>query len=78
MPASSSVLVRFNRDLKVKFDQLIAAGKPAKVALVACIMRKLIILANALLRDGRPWSKFLTLSITDTLLLNQLKPFHRR
>lgn len=54
MPALAAA--RFNRDLKVKFDQLIAAGKPAKVALVA-IMRKLIILANALLRDGRPWSE---------------------
>ena len=40
MPALAAV--RFNRDLKAKFDQLIAAGKPAKVALVA-IMRKLIV-----------------------------------
>ena len=54
MPALAAV--RFNRDLKAKFDQLIAAGKPAKVAIVA-IMRKLIVLANALLRDGRPWSE---------------------
>ena len=38
-----------DRDLKAKFDQLIAAGTNPKVALVA-IMRKLIILANALLR----------------------------
>jgi transposase len=43
MPALAAV--RFNPDLKAKFDQLIAAGKPAKVALVA-IMRKLIVLAN--------------------------------
>jgi transposase len=54
MPALAAV--RFNPDLKAKYDQLIAAGKPAKVALVA-IMRKLIVLANALLRDGRTWSK---------------------
>ena len=32
--------------------ELLAAGKPPKVALVA-IMRKLLILANALLRDRR-------------------------
>jgi transposase len=57
MPALAAV--RFNRDLKAKFDQLIAAGEPAKVALVA-IMRKLIVLANALLRDGRPWSEIRT------------------
>jgi transposase len=53
MPAL--VAVRFNPDLRRKYDQLIAAGKPAKLALTA-IMRKLIVLANALLRDGRPWS----------------------
>jgi transposase len=52
MPALAAV--RFNRDLKAKFDQLVGAGKPAKVALVA-VMRKLIVLANALLRDARPW-----------------------
>jgi transposase len=54
MPALAAV--RFNPDLKAKYNQLIAAGKPAKVALVA-IMRKLIVLANALLRDGRTWSE---------------------
>lgn len=50
MPAL--VAVRFNPDLKAKYDALRAAGKPAKVALTA-IMRKLLILANALLRDQR-------------------------
>jgi transposase len=53
MPALAAV--RFNPDLKAKFDQLVGAGKPAKVALVA-VMRKLVVLANAL-RDGRPWSE---------------------
>ena len=52
MPAL--VATRFNPDLKVKYDQLIAAGKPAKVAITA-IMRRLVVLANALLRAGRPW-----------------------
>jgi transposase len=41
--------------MQVKYDALLAAGKPPKVALIA-IMRKLIILANALLRDGRTWT----------------------
>ena len=50
MPAL--VAVRFNADLKDKYRALITAGKPAKVALTA-IMRRLLILANALLRDGR-------------------------
>jgi transposase len=53
MPAL--VAVRFNADLKSKYDALRTAGKPPKVALTA-VMRKLIILANALIRDGRAWS----------------------
>jgi transposase len=53
MPAL--VAVRFDPAMKAKYEALLAAGKPAKVALVA-IMRKLLILANALLRDGRLWS----------------------
>jgi transposase len=53
MPAL--VAVRFNPDLKAKYRALLAAGKPPKVALTA-IMRKLVILANALLRDQRNWA----------------------
>ena len=52
MPAL--VAVRFNAPMKAKYDTLLAAGKPPKVALTA-IMRKLLILANALIRDGRAW-----------------------
>jgi transposase len=52
MPAL--VAMRFNSDLKAKYTQLVAAGKPPKVAITA-IMRKLIVLANALLKAGRPW-----------------------
>ncbi|MCH8263682.1 MAG: IS110 family transposase, partial [Proteobacteria bacterium] len=29
-------------------------GKKAKVAIVAC-MRKLIVILNAMVRDGQPW-----------------------
>jgi len=52
MPAL--VAMRFNPDLKAKYAQLVGAGKPAKVAITA-IMRKLIVIANALLKAGRPW-----------------------
>jgi len=38
-----------------------AAGKPAKVAIVA-IVRKLLIIANALLRDQRMWAPDLAMS----------------
>lgn len=54
MPAL--VAARFNVDLKTKYQAMIAAGKPAKVAITA-VMRKLIILANALLRANRPWNQ---------------------
>jgi transposase len=53
MPAL--VAMRFNPDLKAKYDALIAAGKASKVAIVA-VMRKLIILANVLLRKERSWT----------------------
>lgn len=49
------VACRFNPDLKAKYDQLKAAGKPPKVAITA-IMRKLIVLANALLKNNRKWT----------------------
>lgn len=52
MPAL--VAIRFNPDLKAKYDRLKAAGKASKLAITA-VMRKLIIIANALLRDGRIW-----------------------
>jgi transposase len=50
MPAL--VAARFNPDLKAKFNAMTSAGKPAKVALTA-LMRRLITLANAPLRDNR-------------------------
>lgn len=53
MPAL--VACRFNPDLKTKYEHLIKTGKPPKVAITA-IMRKLIVLANALLRNNRKWT----------------------
>lgn len=53
MPAL--VAARFNPDLSATYERLVAAGKPKKLALVA-VMRKLLVLANALLRDGRKWT----------------------
>jgi transposase len=53
MPAL--VAARFNPDMKAKYAHLIQTGKPAKVALTA-IMRKLVVLANALLKANRPWT----------------------
>ncbi len=47
--------VRFNPVLRAVYHRLLEAGKPRKVALVAC-MRKLIIILNAMVRDQRPWT----------------------
>ncbi|NOX72873.1 MAG: IS110 family transposase [Alphaproteobacteria bacterium] len=54
MPAL--VASRFNPDLAAKYKALKAAGKPSKVALTA-IMRKLVILANALIQEDRMWQE---------------------
>ena len=53
MPAL--VATRFNPDLTAKYNALVAAGKPTKVAITA-VMRKLVILANTMLKTGRPWT----------------------
>lgn len=45
---------RHNPSIASFYARLRATGKPAKVALVAC-MRKLLVVLNATLRDRRPW-----------------------
>ena len=57
MPAL--VAIRFNPALKAKCNHLVAAGKEKKVAITA-VMRKLLVLANALLRDQRKWAEKVT------------------
>lgn len=52
MPAL--VAIRHNAAFEAKYEQLIAAGKEKKVAITA-VMRKMLVLANALLRDHRKW-----------------------
>lgn len=53
MPAL--VAARYNPDFAAKYEALTARGKPPKLALTA-IMRKLIILANALIKADRKWA----------------------
>ena len=45
---------KHNSTLMAFYQRLMAAGKPAKVALTACI-RKLIVYANAMLKNNTPW-----------------------
>lgn len=46
--------MRWNPALRVFYERLRAAGKPAKVALTA-VARKLLVLLNAMMREGAPW-----------------------
>jgi transposase len=45
---------RCNPVIKAFYERLRAAGKPAKVALTAC-MRKLLTILNAMLKAKTPW-----------------------
>jgi transposase len=40
--------------IRTFYERLRSAGKPAKVALTAC-MRKLLVILNAIARSGTPW-----------------------
>ena len=45
---------RYNPTIRAFYQRLRAAGKPAKVALTAC-MRKLLTILNAMIKANRPW-----------------------
>ena len=49
------VATRFNPDMKAKYTTPVANGKPPKVAITA-IVRKLVFLGKALLKEGRNWT----------------------
>lgn len=46
---------RYDPVIKAFYQRLLAAGKPKKVALTAC-MHKLLTIINAVIKSGRPWS----------------------
>jgi len=51
---SAMVASRHNPLIREFYERLVEAGKPKKVALVAC-MRKLLSILNAMMRDRTPW-----------------------
>ena len=51
---SALVAAHHNPSLKSFYQRLLQAGKPKKLALTA-VMRKLLTILNAMLRDNRPW-----------------------
>jgi transposase len=48
------VATRHNPIVRAFYERLLAAGKPKKVAIIAC-MRKLLTILNAMLRDNATW-----------------------
>ena len=48
--------MRYNPVIAAHYQRLLAAGKPKKVAIVAC-MRKLLVILNAMLRDNAQWDE---------------------
>jgi len=46
--------MQYNPAIAPMYQRLIQAGKPRKVAMVAC-MRKLLVILNAMVRDGAVW-----------------------
>ena len=48
--------IQCNPVFKATYKRLLAAGKPKKVAIVAC-MRKMVVTLNSMLRDGVMWDK---------------------
>lgn len=53
---SALAAARYNPVLRAFYQRLRAAGKPAKVALTAC-MRKLLIILNAMVRSNTHWQQ---------------------
>ena len=49
------VAIRYNPVLRVFYQRLLAAGKPKKLALTAC-MRKLLTILNAMVKSGQHWT----------------------
>jgi transposase len=46
-----------NSVFKRTYQALLAAGKPKKVAIIACV-RKMVVILNSMVRDGKIWRKF--------------------
>ena len=49
------VATRYNPVLRAFYQRLLAAGKPKKLALTAC-MRKLLTILNAMVKTGQHWT----------------------
>lgn len=55
--------LRCNPAIRTFYQRLVAAGKPKKVAITAC-MRKLLTIMNAMAKHGQPWDPRLAGAVT--------------
>ncbi|GEK10337.1 hypothetical protein PPEP_a3884 [Pseudoalteromonas peptidolytica F12-50-A1] len=46
--------IQSNPVFKSQYEKLVAAGKPKKVSLIACV-RKMIVIVNSMARNGAMW-----------------------
>lgn len=51
---SALVACRYNKKMKAFYSSLVERGKPKKVAIVA-VMRKMIVILNAMLQSNTPY-----------------------
>jgi transposase len=49
-------MIQCNKPLRAFYRRLVAGGKEKKTALIA-VMRKLVVIANAMLKAGKPWTE---------------------
>ena len=48
-------MIQCNKPLRAFYRRLVAGGKEKKLALIA-VMRKLVVIANAMVKAGKPWT----------------------
>jgi transposase len=51
------VAIRFNPVIRSFYQRLTNAGKPKKLAIIACI-RKIVVIINAMVKYNQPWNQF--------------------
>ena len=49
--------IQYHPKLKPMYERMIAAGKPKKVAIVACMRKQLIIILNTMVKNGTHWDE---------------------
>jgi transposase len=49
-------MIQCNKPLRAFYRRLVAGGKEKKIALIA-VMRKLVVIANAMVKAGKPWTE---------------------